>query len=385
MRIVMVLSCFHPLVGGGERQAQQLAARLVARGLDVCVLTRRYRSLAGFEYIDGVPVYRVPIGGQGPTQALTFTLGALGLLARLGVRASIVHCHQSSLGIAPITIAALAKRAWGCQVVVKFMGSRVVEMVDTRTWPIRRWLLRQADAFVVTNEGTRLALSGMGMDVRTHCLANGVDVQRFCPLEPAARLLLRKTRFDLSPEALVVLYVGRLVPVKGVDVLLRAWARLVGRETGRALVLVLVGDGPEREVLGRLSRELGIASSVRFVGFSAQVGNWLNCADLFVLSSHSEGLSNALLEAMACGLPAVATAVGGAPEVIEDGVNGLLVPADDDAALADALLRLVRDPGGAWQLGEAARQTILACYSMEAVVDRYVKLYTELNRLDVRH
>ena len=105
----------------------------------------------------------------------------------------------------------------------------------------------------------------------------------------------------------------------------------------------------------------------------------MNCADLFVLSSHSEGLSNALLEAMACGLPAVATAVGGAPEVIEDGVNGLLVPADDDAALADALLRLVRDPGVAGQLGEAARQTILARYSMEAVVDRYVNLYTELN------
>jgi glycosyltransferase involved in cell wall biosynthesis len=379
MRIVMVLSCFYPMVGGGERQAQRLAARLVARGLDVCVLTRRYRSLARFELIDGVPVYRIPIGGQGPVQALTFTLGALGLLARQDVRASIVHCHQSSLGIAPIAIAALAKRAWDCRVIVKFMGARVIEMMNTRTWPIRRWLLRQADAFVVTNEETRLALGSMGMDVRTHCLPNGVDVQRFQPLEPGARRLLRRTWPDLPPEALLALYVGRLEPVKGVDVLLRAWARLVGRETGRIPVLALVGDGSQREHLARLSRELGIDRSVRFVGFSDQISDWLNSADLFVLPSRSEGLSNALLEAMACGLPTVATTVGGAPEAVEHGVNGLLVPADDDAALADALLQLIRDSGGARQLGESARRTTCARYSMEAMVDRYVKLYAELS------
>jgi glycosyltransferase involved in cell wall biosynthesis len=384
MRIVMVLSCFYPVVGGGEQQAQQLAARLVTRGFDVCVLTRRYRSLAGFEYIDGVPVYRIPIGGQGPTQALTFTLGALGLLARQGVRASIVHCHQSSLGIAPIAIAALAKRAWGCGVIVKFMGARVVEMLDTHTWPIRRWLLRQADAFVVTSKSTAKVLSDMGLDVPTHCLPNGVDLARFRPVDPETRIQLRR-RLGLPLEALVVLYVGRLEPIKGADLLLHAWASFVGRNVGRAPMLALAGDGSEREMLTGLSRSLGIERSVRFLGVvgagsmeTQQVADWLNAADLFVLPSRSEGVSNALLEALACGLPALATAVGGSPEVIEDGVNGVLVPPEDAGLLADGLLHLARDPDHARTLGAAARQTIEARFSMETVVQRYEELYVRL-------
>jgi glycosyltransferase involved in cell wall biosynthesis len=257
-------------------------------------------------------------------------------------------------------------------------------MAATRTWPIRRWLLRQADALVVTNKETGGALKDVGIEGPAYCLSNGVDVQRFRPLGPDERLVLRKTRsdelypLDLSPESLVAIYACRMVPIKRIDVLLRAWARLVDRETGRDLVLVLVGDGPERRPLGLLSRELGIASSVRFVGQSEYISDWLNSADLFVRSSSSEGLSNALLEAMACGLPVVATAVGGAPEVIEDGVNGLLVPAGDDIALARALMRLVDDVELAVRLGKAARQTILASYSMEAVVDRYIDLYTAL-------
>jgi glycosyltransferase involved in cell wall biosynthesis len=376
----MVLSCFSPLIGGGERQAQQLAARLVRRGFDVRVLTRRYRSLAGFDTIDGVPVYRVPIVGRGPVQALAFTLAAFRALARMEGRVTVVHCHQSSLGVAPIAIASLAKRKWGCRVIVKFMGARVREMTRTHTWSIRRWLLCQADAFVVTNEGTGRTLRDMGLDVAIHCLPNGVDIQQFQPIEPGARDGLRES-LALPSQACVVLYVGRLEAVKGGDVLLRAWARLVDESGSRSLLLAMVGGGSERGRLIQLSRELGIASSVRFVGLSDRVSDWLHVADLFVLPSRSEGLSNALLEAMACGLPAVATAVGGTPEVIKDGMNGLLVPADDESALANALGHLVDDPDLARLLGAAAYKTILEQYSMEAMVDRYVELYESLTGL----
>jgi glycosyltransferase involved in cell wall biosynthesis len=436
-RVVMVLSNFYPIVGGGERQAQQLAARLVGRGLDVCVLTRRYPSLSSFERVDGVPVYRVPVWGRtdpilmgpdtrSPVQATTFILGALKLLAHPALRGAILHCHQSSMGVAPSAIAALAKRLipakgaarigdTGSKVIVKFMGSRVREMAHTHTWPARRWLLCQADAFVVTNESTAKALSGMGLDVPTYCLPNGVDLARFRPVAPETRADLRG-RLGLPSEALVVLYVGRLEPVKGADLLLHAWASFVGREVGRTSgsgptgshrggrgggqggirtpVLALVGDGSERERLVRLSRSLSIERSVRFVGAvgadSVQtqadnvppVADWLNAADLFVLPSRSEGVSNALLEAMACALPALATAVGGSPEVIEDGVNGVLLPPEDPGALTDGLLHLARDPGLARTLGAAARQTIEARFSMEAVVQRYEELYLRLT--DVR-
>jgi glycosyltransferase involved in cell wall biosynthesis len=384
-RVLMILSCYPPIVGGGERQAHLLARGLVSRGIEVRVLTRRYPSLPEFECVDGVPVYRIPVWGKRWVQALAFVLRAFMAMrvqdipSRTTLRAPILHCHQSSLGIAPTVIAVLIKLFDGGNVIVKFMGSRVHEMADTRSWLVRRWLLRQVDAFVVTNEGTGRALRDMGLDVPAYCLPNGVDTKRFQPVASGAQLQLRK-RLGLPEAIFVVLFVGRLEPVKGSDVLLRAWSRLVGQNPARSLLLALVGDGSERDRLIRLSQELDIASSVRFVGLSDRVIDWLHGADLFVLPSRSEGLSNALLEAMSCGLPTVATAVGGTPEVIEDGTNGLLVPANDDGALADALLCLIENPDLARRLGNAARKTIGGRYSMEATVDRYIELYKRLAR-----
>ncbi|MBU0492657.1 MAG: glycosyltransferase family 4 protein [Chloroflexi bacterium] len=374
LRVVMVISDFYPTVGGGERQAQLLAGRLAARGVEVCVITRRYPGLLSLEHVDGVPIYRLRTIGRGPLAALTYTAGALRLLARPHWRGAILHGHQASLGIAPAAITALAKRRWGHQVVIKLMGSRVHAMAGTRTWPLRRWLLRQADALVVLNEPVRAALAEVELAAIVHRLPNGVDVQAFAPVDDPARRDWR------SAEGPVALFVGRLDPVKQLDVLLRAWARVLGDADapGQSPVLVLVGDGPEREALVRLAGELGIVGSVRLIGAVEQVAGWYHGADLFVLPSQVEGLSNALLEAMSCGLPVVATAVGGTPEVVEDGVNGLLVPPGDVAALSVALGRLMGDPALARQLGHAARQTVVAGYSVEAMVERYLALYESL-------
>lgn len=374
LSVCMLISDFYPVVGGGERQAQRLSTHLVERGVDVCVITRHYQGLPRFEYVDRVPVYRVPIVGRGPLAALAFVVGALRLMSHSVYRNAILHCHQASLGIAPAAIAALAKRRWGNRVIVKLMGSRVHAMVQTPTWPIRRWLLRHADVLVTTNDQVRRDLQGIGWDVPTRALPNGVDARAFFPPDDATRQAARR-RLGLSSEDLIVLFVGRLDPVKALDVLLQAWAIAGPPAHG---LLTLVGGGPERGRLEGLADQLGIRASVHFVGPSDQVLDWYQGADLFALPSHVEGLSNAMLEALACGLPVIATAVGGAPEVIRHETNGLLVQPGQADALCDALLYLIDDLPRARQLGLAGRQTILARYSLDVVVDQYMDLYASL-------
>jgi glycosyltransferase involved in cell wall biosynthesis len=376
LSVCMLISDFYPIVGGGERQAQRLSAHLVERGVDVCVITRRYHGLPRFELVDRVPVYRVPIVGRGPLAASAFVVEALRLMSHSVYRNAILHCHQASLGIAPATIAALAKRRWGNRVIVKLMGSRVHAMVQAPTWPFRRWLLRHADVLVTTNDQVCRDLQGIGLDVPTHVLPNGVDTRAFFPPDGATRQAARR-RLGLPSEDLIVLFVGRLDPVKALDVLLYAWALLVPRTSQRP-TLALVGGGPEDKRLETLADQLDIRSSVHFAGPSDQVLDWYHGADLFVLPSHVEGLSNAMLEALACGLPVVATAVGGALEVIRHETNGLLAPPGRADALCDALLYLINDLTRARQLGLAARQTILARYSLDVVVDQYVDLYASL-------
>ena len=162
-------------------------------------------------------------------------------------------------------------------------------------------------------------------------------------------------------------------PVKGVDVVIRGFARMAASSPGA--LLVLAGDGPERPRLESLARELGVADSVRFMGVRSDMESVLPAFDLFALCSHSEGFSNAILEAMGMGLPVVATRVGGNIEMVEDGVSGYLVPPGDDPALGERLLALARDPALRRRMGEAGRRWVLETNAREVVFHRFRELY----------
>lgn len=160
---------------------------------------------------------------------------------------------------------------------------------------------------------------------------------------------------------------------KGIDILLRALALIPGRFS-RAIV---VGDGPARHGLEQLSRELGLTDRVEFRGASRQVPELLAAARLFVLSSRYEGMPNALLEAMAQGLPAVATAVGGVADIMTDGETGVIVPPQDPEALARAIADLLADDERAGRLGQAARAHIQERFTVAAHVDRALAVYRD--------
>lgn len=204
---------------------------------------------------------------------------------------------------------------------------------------------------------------------RIRVIRNGVDLSRFGSTERS----MARAALAVPLDAPVVVTVGRLVPVKDHGTLLEAWARTRGEQA----ILLIAGDGPLRESLAARATALGIDRSVRFLGHRPDVEVVLRAADAFVLSSESEGLSNTILEAMASGLPVVATRVGGADEMVIDGTTGLLVPPRAARELADALDLVLRDALKRDAMGAASRARVEAEFSLPGMVQRYEALYVE--------
>jgi sugar transferase (PEP-CTERM/EpsH1 system associated) len=202
---------------------------------------------------------------------------------------------------------------------------------------------------------------------------NGVDMTRFKPAERAARDVLPAG--FAAPNSVVIGTVGRLSGEKDQANLIAAFARARRSTASPELRLVLVGDGPLQENLREHARALGIAEQVWFAGPRSDVAEVLRAFDVFVLPSLGEGISNTILEAMACGRPVIATRVGGNPELVLEQQSGLLVPAADPDALAAAMVRYARDPALRQQHGAAGRARIEREFSMEAMVARYREVY----------
>ena len=158
--------------------------------------------------------------------------------------------------------------------------------------------------------------------------------------------------------------------------MLQAW-RLVQQQMPEAQLLI-VGSGPLQQTLTRMAQALGVTASVEFAGLQSDVPAQLHRGAIAVLPSRWEGMPSAVLEAMACGLPCVATRVSGSEDIIEPGVNGLLVEPEDYEDMARALLTLLRDPARARQYGQAARATIENQYSLDHIIDGYINLYQKM-------
>ena len=202
-------------------------------------------------------------------------------------------------------------------------------------------------------------------------IPNGVDTELFLPGDGAAA----RQRLGLSAANRVIGAVGRLDPVKDHATLFRAFAELAPARPD--LRLVLVGDGPHSGDLRVLARELDLADRILMAGARDDLPDLLRAFDVFALPSRTEGLSNTLLEALASGIPAVATRVGGNPEVL-DGVGGALVPPADPAALAEAVAALLDDPAARARAGREGRERVVRRFSLPAMTDAYDRLYREL-------
>jgi len=373
----MIIAYFPPVLGGAEIQALRLAKALSKRNVKPFVITERLKGLKRFEEVDGVPVYRLFTLGSGTVASLSFMFSSFLFLVKNRRKYQIVHAHLAS---SPAITATIAGKVLRKKVIVKFGRSGKTGDIQTsdRTFLGRaklKLLMKYADVLICPSEEVKSESINYGFAKNNVIkIPNGVDTTLFHPVDHLQKEDLKR-RFNF-PSLPILIYSGRLESVKGLAVLFRAWQRVLKDREGS--YLLIVGDGSQKDGLINLAKELKIIESVRFAGHVDNVNEYLQTGDGFLFPSFAEGLSNALLEAMASELPIVATKIGGTEEVIENKKNGILVEAGSVDKLAKGIITLLRRPEAAYRLGREARRTIEGNYSIGVVAQKYLKVYKEM-------
>jgi sugar transferase (PEP-CTERM/EpsH1 system associated) len=358
-----------------ERGGTELVVLKLLGGLSESKFQQRLAAIRGMDpQLQRVSLaeHLVSVGDGG--SGFQFPLFRLASIMR-AYRPHIVHSRNWG-AIEAIPAARLA----GVPVAIHSEHGYEIEMLAGL--PIRRRIFRRAayamvDAVVaVTRElGDYHARMAWLSPARISVIYNGVDTQQFYP-SPEARTLLRK-RFGLPENRFIVGTVGRMVPIKDHPTLLRAMEILV--QHGVNAHALLVGSGPELEGNKSIvTASPNLAGRVTFTGSSEEVPDLLRTIDAFALPSISEGMSNTLLEAMATGLPVIATSVGGNIEVVEHERSGWLIDTRDAEALASHLATLASTETLRAQYGAAARKRVIERFSLERMLEGYSNLYREL-------
>jgi glycosyltransferase involved in cell wall biosynthesis len=385
MRVLLVLRYFYSPsfpIGGAERQALKLAGRLIDEGVDVTVVTGQWEwAQPKREEIEGVPVHRHFTGwgmsktrGFGRVTLYLYLVTLFLYLVRHRREYDVIHCHSAMYGASMVVLAGRLLRK---RTLVRAMASgpwgdvkRLREGERGTIWG-SKWMLgklKDADCLVALNRqvAEELAESGVESD-RIIRIPNGVEVGSIQP----------KTDHRLGCE-ITITFVGRLHPQKGVDVLLLAFQQVREQMPQFSWRLRLIGTGRRLLKLEEMARRLGIEQWVEFAGQVDDPLPLLYQSDMFVLPSRSEGISNALLEAMAHGLPCIATDIAGNNDVITHLCNGLLVQPEDQDDLADAIASLATNQTLREELGHEALRTVQEEYSLDSAASQYLALYTKL-------
>jgi glycosyltransferase involved in cell wall biosynthesis len=372
MRVVMATGIFPPDIGGPASYVPAMAAALAARGHHVevvCLSDRLGHDDSAYPF----PVCRLRRGAAKWRRLPA----AVREIARRAAGADLVYAN--GLNFEAAAAAALARRPLVCKVVSDFAWERAVSwgwyagtLASFRTAPrslrlrllerFRDWPLARARAIVTPSAYLKDAAAAWGIaGERVHVVYNA--------FEPGAE----DAGAPLPPGGPVLLFAGRLTEVKRVDGIIRILPELPG------VRLAVAGDGALRGDLEALARACGVADRVLWLGSvpRARVMSLCRRAALLVLNSSHEGLPHVAVEAMAAGTPVVATAVGGTPEVVEDGVTGLLVPPGDHAALRDAVAAVLASPGRAAAMGRAGQARVQARFGFETMVDETERILAQ--------
>jgi glycosyltransferase involved in cell wall biosynthesis len=420
LRIGMIVNLFHPVVGGAERQAQQLASKLINSGLEVDIITRKHPDCTSFELIDNIPLYRI---------LSYYDLTGHPLVAPIRrLRKKVARCERisASENIQP-KFQQGVNGNWKTRLVEAYshLGIRIplwrhalfhkydilhLNLLSTfkmlRDFPGRFKECRKVLKLGAIADFEELRKSGkvdffrdrinqdfdrlicVSSEMRRQCLAlgilpeklidipNAVDTDRYKPPVGDDRVLARK-RLGMNNK-FMILSIGSQQEVKGLDVLLHAVARARGRIP--CVCHVHLGrEGNATPQLKRIIEEGGLQELISFPGEVDDVRPYLHAADVFVLSSLAEGLSNALLEAMSSGLPVVATDVSGSQDLVRTDDTGVLVPPGDVPSLARAIEFLYKNEDLRNHCAQRARKAIQDRYSLDAITQIYIEFYKSMN------
>jgi glycosyltransferase involved in cell wall biosynthesis len=327
MKIAILVNLFPPKwLAGTEIATYYMAEHLAQRGHEVHVITSLDEGLPEENYEKGFYIHRLPRTKIRFAGAFIFWADIVRVIQKIGP--DIVHAQSLGIGVPAL----LSKNLLKIPYVVWGQGSDVY-LPDWFTKLTSKTIIKNANSVIALTEDMKRAMQAIyNRDITI--VPNGIDLKEYISELPVQ---------NVGGPIKRILFVGRLHPVKGTRYLLGAMS-IVRRDMPEAK-LVLVGDGGEREHLENLTDDLKIRECVEFIGRvpHENVQNYMNQSDVFVLPSLSEGFPVTILEAMACGLPVVATRVGGIPDIVEDGINGYLVDAMDQEMIAEALLKLLKD------------------------------------------
>ena len=370
MHILLINSEYPPIGGGAGNASAHIAVCLAAAGHEVTVVTSKYRGLPWSETRDGIRIVRAParrkrLDRSLPYEQISFIFGgfyrALGVALRRRPDVTLAF-----FGMPSGAIALPLRTLLGVPYIVSLRGGDVpgfrpydFALYHRLSAPLLRRIWRRAGAVIANSRGLRTMAQRFERRVPIETIPNGVDPGRF---EPP----------DRDWEAVRILFVGRVVYQKGLDLLLHA----LGRMKEHPWTLNIVGDGPQRGPLELLSDHLGIADRISFSGWlqGGELISAYHAANLFAYPSRHEGMPNAVLEAMASGLPVIATRIAGNEELVVDGETGLLVESENQQDLERALSGLIANPGLRRRLGETARARVSDRYPWDRITDAYLEI-----------
>jgi glycosyltransferase involved in cell wall biosynthesis len=378
-RVVMTARYLPPEYSGAASQAFLLADRLRARGHHIEFVTQSWRGGGHRQYeVNGFRVTALKTNLSAKHTEFSLWRSLLGYLWRRRGQFDILHSHGAYYTQA--IVGPLGRLLGKASLVKVSLAENDLSSLDSsRVGRLHRLFLNQVDAYVAISADLEAELRNKGLaPTRIHGIPNGVDMQRYRPAESAEKRILAR-ELGLPADRPIGLFVGVFDRRKRIEWLLENWVREAGFGTGARLLAVgptsRADYGPD---LKRRINELAAANPdlalVR--DFSPDIDRYYRLADFFVFPTANEGLPNALLEAMSCGLPCVATRVSGSIDLIEDGRTGILFDVDDVNGLAAALARIRGESG--IQLGAEARRCVREGYDIERIAARYEALYERL-------
>lgn len=379
--VLLVAGAYYPEISAAGLQCQAVAAALKGRAKMSVLVTAVDPALPPNETIDEVAVTRVGVDVRSGQSKAGASIRLIRRLAALLPGVDVVHVHGVSQKNVPIAM------------IAKLMGKPLVLTLHTSgqdepqaaasAGALAAWAFRSARVIlpVSPNLVSRCAEAGIPQS-RVRLTPNGIDLNRFRPSTPSERSELRRSH-GWGDDERVVMFVGFFSRDKRPDLLFRAWQRVVRQGVPAKLIYVGATASPYFEIDESIARDIraqaavmGREGDVVFVEPTHSMERYYRAADVFVLSSVREAHPVALLEAMACGLPSIASRIEGSTDVIiSDGVTGCLVERDDEQALARALAELLTRPDEAARLGREARETIVSRYDIRQAAERWLDAY----------
>ena len=385
--VLMVTGAYFPELSGGGLQARAVVRALAGEARFTVLTTSIEPSLPGRAVEDGVPIYRIHVNPRGVVSRILATVRFAATLMALRRQADVVNLHGFSK---KAVLVALFCRLFRKRYVLTLQtGGHDEPAAARRQGRLAAWAYGAADRYLSVSPGLSAAYRAAALPAdRLRQVCNAVDVERFRPPRFGERDEAR-AQLGLPRDRCLILFVGYFGRDKRPDWLFDAWCALSSPARSRShLVFVGRTDAAHGEVDARLAPDirsraasLGVAASISFVESTLEIERYFRACDLYVLPSIREGLPIALLEAMASGLPCIATAIAGSTDtLLEDRRTGWLVPADDRPALTAALEALMADDEERRRCGAAARDLIVSKYAIDVTAPLWLAEYTALAR-----